>query len=404
MMDFSVILINVGVYTAPSIVALLTSMIAFVKFYEDKQLEVLASVNSEILLVMDSASTVDDKLKLIGLLLHKRTFYDRISVYADAYVLGLHDSPRERFIRLTEAGYRKDTKPDQLIDFREGRGPLMREALLSGNAMLNQGKMDFAFFSIIPVGQHVIFNISNNESFPDFFATESHELLLGLMPALRTINDRLIEAGSRMAFALESLRILRGDGRWDMEIGSIFLDINDYSDYVEKYGEAYANFVAQVYLPAICQRVRSWAVREGSTAGDAVYLVCISDLMQDRCPMSDAVYKAIAEILRFVEEEGSEMCRLQGFPAIRLQVGANAGAGTVICDAFQVRTSGAVVTEASRLQKASLPGWTFVHVDLANKWPTYGVLRVEQSELELKKMNRLKGCKVGRKKNTNLVA
>lgn len=403
-MDASVIAANIGVYTAPSLVALLTSMVALLKRNEDRLSEAAVIANTEVLRIVESSATIEEKLNSIGAVLFQNTSYRRFTVYADAYVLGLHDSPQQRLIRLTDTGYRKDISGYRTIDFSDGHGQSMKKALISGEATLSEGAKDHALYSIVPIGQYAVFNISNDSESPPFLAVEGHDLVQRLLPAIRVLSDRLVEYGARMAFAIESLRMLRGDGQWQMDIGCIFIDINDFSDSVEKYGESYAHFVSRVYLPALCQRVRKWAVREGSSGGDSVYLVCIEDLMLEKCSASEAVYRSLHEVMRFSDIEAAEMCRLQGFAPIRLQIGANAGTGTVICDAFQVRTSGALVNEASRLQKASTPGWTFVNADLAESWPSEGPLLIERAEHDLKKTMMLRGCKVMRQKLVRNVA
>jgi class 3 adenylate cyclase len=116
--------------------------------------------------------------------------------------------------------------------------------------------------------------------------------------------------------------------------------------------------------------------------------------MQERCLPSEAVYKTIEEIIRFAEVEGAEMCLAQGYSPVRLQIGASAGLATVICDSFQARTSGKVVNQAARLQKAGQPGQVFVHTDLVKQWPTEGSLRSDVAQDELKKTRRLTGHRV----------
>ena len=184
--------------------------------------------------------------------------------------------------------------------------------------------------------------------------------------------------------------MLRGDGSWAEEIGCIFLDICGFDDKIEMYGEPFGRFVSQIYLPALCHRVRRWAVREGNSAGDAVYLICIADLMQEKCSISEAVERTLADILSFFDGAGAEMCRAQGYPVITFQIGASAGEATVICDSFQVRTSGRVVNQSARLQQSGQPGTTLVHADLVERLQrNNSLLRFGPRQEDIKKTRRL---------------
>jgi hypothetical protein len=293
-----------------------------------------------------------------------------------------------------EYGYLKDTVQDRIIDLREDQGIWMKKALDGGHPSLIKSCFDKAWFSNIPLGAHAVLNLSDSIDRPAFLATESHDLVQSALPALQSISEQLVEYGARIGFALEVLRLIRGDGTWSEEVGCIFIDDNGYDDSLQRYGEPYGQFLTKIYLPALCQRVRKCCVREGSPSGDGVYLVIISDLMQERCPPAEAVYRAIEEILRFTQNEGAEICAAQGYEPVRLQIGANAGMATVICDAFQVRTNGATVNIAARLQAAGQPGQILVHAELARLWPKDGNLSIDAPVPELKKTRRLTACRV----------
>jgi len=390
-MDISVTLFNSGAYMAPSVVALVAVLIALLKRSEDFRSAHTEDAARIILRLIAGPGAIDDKLRAIGSLMSEHTHFSRISVYADAFVFGLHDIPKERFVRLMDAGYRKETSKDRVIDFNDGRGALMRDALASLTPRLRQGSHDSAWFTNIPLGNHAILNLSDDSTQPDFLASESHELILRVLPALQTIGDKLAEYGTKLTYALEGLRLVRGDGTWNEEIGAIFLDLNYYADNMERYRDPYGKFITTIYLPALCQRVRKWAVREGNSAGDAVYLICIRDLMHEPLPVSDAVYRTLVEILRFTVEEGAAMCRAQGYEVISLQIGANIGLANIICDQFQARTSGNIVNEASRLQKAAGVGQTFVSAEVVKGWPAEGPLAFEEARNDLVKTKKLNG-------------
>jgi class 3 adenylate cyclase len=397
LVDVGVLYINKGPYTAPAAVVLMTLGVAYLRREAILRYERIDASNSSVLQLISGAGPVDIKLKAVGSLVQQHIHYKRYSTYVDAYVVGMYDRPYERFIRLAEGGYDKDTSADKEISFSDGRGIIMQQALSSQSPQLGYGK-DHAWYSVIPLGQHAVLNLSDDRVVPHFLAAESHEFMVYTLPALKMLNESLTEFGARMSYALEVLRLIRGDGTWTEEIGCIFLDANNFADGLEKFGEPFGRFITTKYLPSLCKRVRRWAVREGNAAGDAVYLICIHDLMQDQCTPAQAVYNAIEEILNFVDTDGAQMCIAQGFPAVRLQIGASAGMASLICDDFQVRTSGKVVVEAARLQKSGQPGQTLVNADLAHRWPKDGALTVDAPFAELKKTRRLNACRVYLKK------
>lgn len=398
LVDISSVIFNKGPYLAPAVVALMTVFIAVLKRYEDERLRSIETVSAEALRIINGPSGIESKLRELGLLFSLKTSFQRVSVYADAFVLGSHDRPHERFVRVMEYGYLKDTSNDRIIDFDEQKGTWMKQAIDSSIPQLTRSKFDGAWFSNVPLGTHAILNLSDAYDRPAFLANESHDLVTRVLPALESISDRLVEYGARMGFALEILRLTRGDGTWTEEIGCVFIDVNGYDDNLQKFGEPYGKFLTAVYLPALCQRVRKWCVRESSARGDGVYLICIADLMQERCNPPVAVYRTLEEILRFVSADGADMCAMQGYEPVRIQIGANAGVAHVICDSFQVRTNGATVNIAARLQAASQPGQTLVNIDLAKLWPGDGALTIDEPFAELKKTRRLSACRVHLKK------
>jgi hypothetical protein len=389
LVDLIVIILNRGVHLAPSFVTLMALLMLKLKIDEDLRHEFVDRAKMRLLGLINATSSIEERLKEIGKYILEQTTFRRVSVYLDGFVLGLHDTPLEVFVRLYEWGYKKDTQAHSKIDFRESRGKLMQLALRSGMPQLKKGLIDKAWFVNCPFGSHAILNLSNETSSPDILAFESFELIQQLNPILDQIKPQLVEIGAKMSFVLESLRLIRGDGEWNETIGCIFLDINYYDDHLRKYGESFGRFVSQIYLPAICQRVRKWAVRENAAAGDSVYLICIQDLIQDSSPISEAVYHTVAEIMKFVSHEGAQMCLAHGYEPVQVQLGASSGSATIICDSFQVRTNGSVVNEAARIQKAAPVGGTFGESSLVSSWSQEGVLSFGPELNELVKTKRL---------------
>jgi hypothetical protein len=211
------------------------------------------------------------------------------------------------------------------------------------------------------------------------------------------LDEQIVQQGIRHSFALETLRRKLGDGVFDVELGSIFLDINYYADQLAVLKNPYGVFVATVYFPALLRKLRPWAVRELGR-GDELYLVCLKELIQRDCSVPLAVHQTIIEILKFQEEEGAALCAAEGFERLRLQVGASYGMAQVICDLDQVRTEGEIVVEAARLQKAAPVGGVLVSSPLTELWPKTGALAIGPSLTDLKKKTRLSAKSVQLKK------
>lgn len=365
--DTSVIFLNFGVYTGPAILPLMTAIVIIIRYVDLQRNEAIERSTSAVLQLISGPGSLENKLSSLGELVQRFTHYSRYSTYVDCFVLGMHDRPNERFVRLAEGGYGGKVV-EKTIDFSEEHGKQMKLAIDSCKPVHSIGKIDHAWYSVVPLGSHAVLNLSDSFRSPAFMAFESHQFLVRSFQVLQIIDSYLKNFGSRMSYAFEVLRLLRGDGEWTEEIGCMFIDINGYDSGMMTHQDFYGKFITQTYLPALCQRVRKWAVKEGNSSGDSVYLVCVKDLMQDDCTISDGLYHTLVEILRFASEEGAQMCKSQGYSPIRLQIGVNAGLATITCDQFNARTSGNTVNEAARLQKAALPGSAYIHASLSAVW------------------------------------
>lgn len=389
--DLVINFINMGPYSAPAAVVLVTLAVGIIRRSSILRDNKLATSTSTLLQVIGSSPSIEIKLKAIGPLMSQFVHYSRYSVYIDAFVLGMHDRPFERFVRFSEQGYNKNTNLDKLIDFSEDRGLVMKKAIESGSPQFAKGN-DNAWHSVIPLGKHAVITLSDDQEQPRFLAAESHEFLLRSFPALQMIHNGLADFAVRMAYALEVLRLVRGNGEWREEVGSIFLDVNGFDDQIRIYKDPFGKFLTKTYLPALCQQVRKWMVREGNIKGDSVNLVCIQDLMQEKVSVSEGTYRALTEILHFVDNNGADMCRSQGYDPIRLQTGVNLGTATVVCDEFNVRTTGNLINETARLQAAARVGTTFVSIQAIQRWPTDGPLEfAPEDERDLAKSRFLSG-------------
>jgi hypothetical protein len=389
--DLVINFIKIGPYSAPAAIVLIALALGIIRrssILRDYEIE---TSTSTLLQLVASSSSVEMKLKGIGPIVSQFVHYGRYSVYMDAFVLGMFDRPSEQFMRLSDKGYKENTLPDKLIDFSENRGLVMKKAIESGRTQFAKGR-DKAWYSVVPLGKHAIITLSDDREAPQFLAVESHEFLLRSYPALQMIHVGLADFAVRMAYALEVLRLIRGHGEWNEEIGYIILDVNHFDDQIRLYKDPFGKFLTVTYLPAICQHVRKWMVREGNSKGDSVNLVCIKDLMQENIAIAEGTYRALTEILSFVEHEGADMCRAQGYEPIRLQIGVNLGNAIIVCDEFNVRTTGNLVNETARFQGAARPHTAFVSMTAINSWVTDGPLEfTSKNECDLVKSRFLEG-------------
>jgi class 3 adenylate cyclase len=392
--DLITVYVNFGSYPAPVLSAFITVLVLMLKIHSDKLDQLIETVSSKVWLILESTSSVDQKLATLTGLISKYMSFPASSAYLDAYILGMHDVPNKKFIEIYSSGDGPFSADKKVIVFDEGFGNQMRQALEQGNPQLKLSSLDNKWYVNLPLGDHAIMNFTGLDKHCSLLGSEGLELCARVYPALQSINHQLTEFAARMAFDLETLRLIKGDGSWSEHLGMIFIDINHFSDNCEKYKDPYALFVTQLYFPAMCQRVRKWAVREGSTKGDGAYLLCIKELMQENCTIPEAVYNVVLELMKFVRNEGADICVSQGYDPIKVQIGANAGIATVICDAFQVRTIGNLVTETARLQQSAPPGGTLVHMNLIDQWPKQGDLRYSSEQREIVKTKRLRACQV----------
>ena len=161
---------------------------------------------------------------------------------------------------------------------------------------------------------------------------------------------------------MQKLRSKRGDGRWDEEFGSIFVDINDYSKYADAYGNPFTSFISDVYIPAFIKAVSKYAVSE-HVAGDEIYFIVTRDLLDENTSLRTGVLETLSLIDSFVYREGAALCSGAGFPSLVTSVGLTVGTGTIISDSISVRTTGKLVNHAKRLQEEAGQGNILVSLE-----------------------------------------
>lgn len=367
-LDCMIVLLNTGVYATPVVLSVIAALTAIVNSRAEAQTIRLHRAVSEIAEILRRDCPLPQAVGQVALIMHMQTKFSRLSVYLDSYCLGTDSRPGQNFVRILESGYRKSTAEDSSISVREGRGLKMYEAITERKPLLRRSISDKASFINVPIGPHVCLNLSDDGYKPDYVAEQSFAVVEELHAVLGGLADRFVEYGARTNVALERLRSEKGDGIWPVDMAAIFVDVCDFSHLTEQFGQPFAEFVSGTYLPALCRYVCDWAVREYSR-GDEVYLVCLSGVTPGSSEVLTSCISCLGLLEEFADRVGSTLCHGSGFPTLQLSIGANIGKASLICDSFQVRTTGDMVNEASRLKDAAGKGEILVHKNLADLFP-----------------------------------
>jgi class 3 adenylate cyclase len=309
--------------------------------------------------VIQKHINIKELLKELSRTSKENSHFTRVSCYIDGFYLGQSAAPIQEFYRIMELNYIKDTSRDAVISFLDGRGQIMKEAFEKNDMIFRRGQ-DKAWFCVLPVGKHACINLSNHSQEPAYLAHESAVILRRLLPSLRVLDSRFMEIEMMQGIALQKVRANRGHGQWNEEIGSIFLDINDYSKHSENYGKDFNIFVSATYIPALVKIVSHLAAFE-SLIGDEVYLVVLKDVFSSELSTTDATFQAVSLIDDFVYAAGAELCRKSGYQMITLSIGVNVGVAAIISDSFRVRTTGRVINEAKRMLDEAGKAGILVH-------------------------------------------
>lgn len=374
----------------PWMIAVATIVLTYVRYGETARRERVELATTRILGAIEASSDLRSTLDTLARLVADETHFRRVSAYIDAFCLGREDSPGRSLIRVMDKGYRKDTSMDAVIRFDEGRGACMREAMNGGKAALRRGGRDGAWFTVVPLSRMACINFSDDRESDAELAHESLEVLTRLQPALSVLDSKLADLASRQGHALERLRSVYGDGKNEVEAGAVFTDISDYSVLTERYGAAFANFVASVYFPALVKSLASLAVPE-FVRGDELYMLSLKEFLPQGVTPREAAVRTAAAVRAFASAEGARLCADHGLPALKLSTGANAGKAWLVTDPIKVRTAGQVVNDAKRLQEAAPSGGLLIHASLAETARALGIAAGEPAPVLVKK-NLIMAC------------
>lgn len=383
--DFVSLWSSLGAYNAPMMVGFI--VIAFSNLRREENASTLRrSMNiSKILRFARSNASLKDTLAHIAAVTSDESRMLRASAYIDQYGLGIGSEPMRRLERVMEFGYKKDTSKDRVIDTKDGRGLVMIEAMRAGVPILRVGR-EGAWYLVVPIGKHAFINLSDDRARSSHLAYETLAAMNSIKPALDSVESRLQHASVQSRFAINILRERRGPGSWEETIGSVFLDVSQYSKLSEIYGNAFTKFFSNNYLPALIKAASDHLTIE-FTRGDEVYFCVTKDLLKDES-INMAVIRGIKRIFRFVSNEGRDLCALEGFSAIRARVGANVGKATLVVNDLEVKTLGHTVNIAKRLQEEATDIRPLVCVELAADASSEG-FAIGESVIVLVKENKV---------------
>lgn len=347
MIDYFSLKGAVGIYVAPSVVVLLSTITWYLREQERATAIRIATVAEKIAKSIETNEPVTAVLKMMMQMSRNETKFERASAYIDAYLVGASETPGKEFMRIGEYGYRKQTHQDLFINFREGRGTKMRTALSQNRTLLERAS-DGSWYLIIPIGKNACINLSDVDARKAYTAHENQSVINRILPSLSSLELKFGELGVRQGAALQKLRGKRGDGTWDEEIGCIFIDINDYSVLTDSYGEAFSGFITKTYIPGLIRTLSTTAAPE-HVSGDEVYFVVSKDLLPKNMSVVDGTFASLQAIDKYIYVDGARICSEAGFPKVSVSIGLNVGVSTIICDEYGVRTAGKEVNDTKRL-------------------------------------------------------
>jgi class 3 adenylate cyclase len=347
--DTGSIWLATGSPLAPALLLFICAHLIYINHYNRLRSEKLEFASARILTLLDSNIPVRELVSQIASILSEEIHFKRVSAYVDAFCVGSREHPHQVFIKTLEYGYDGIANMDPSVVFDQSRGKVMLEALTSQKSILRQGRTDQAWFAVLPIGKHVCFNFSDDTPRSSDLAFESIEILSRLKPALIPLDHHLVALGLEQKTSLQKLRSLKGDGSWDIEAGSIFVDVNNYSVGAEEFGLRFTEFVSNLFFPSLVKALGEYAVPE-HVVGDEAHFLVLQEFLEKDVDTSRGVMRALQALDAFIYGDGAHLCVRNGFEALTVSVGVNIGTINLVCDGISARTSGRVINEAKRLQ------------------------------------------------------
>ena len=181
-----------GAYTAPTVIMLLCATAFYVRSLERKKVLAIESAVQEILSVAESKLPIEKIIGEIASIAKNQTKYSRASAYVDGFCIGASESPGKMFFRVMDSGYNEDISRDAVINFNDGRGKFMMEAIKSGKPVLGFGPNSI-WFLVVPIGTHAVINLSDSQPKSSITAFESEEIIQKILLPLRSLDHRKLK-------------------------------------------------------------------------------------------------------------------------------------------------------------------------------------------------------------------
>lgn len=387
--DWTVLMVGIGIYTAPVAATFASIAVIWVIFNEFKIDNIVKNLNSRIFQIIEDSSSGTEALKAVSNLIQQYTGFDRLSCYLDNSLQGYSNNKMEIFSRIHENGYLKDTTKDKSIIFNDNRGTLMKKALQSGRPIKGIGEQDQSFYVVTPIGQFACLNFSNKKIKSNLNNFENYEIIKRTGEALTALKNKLQLESNLNLNTIEKLRSSYKPGTYTKNIGAIFIDIDNYSKFLEVYGNNFSEFISSDYLPSLARYLHSFAIPESIKSDEILfYVIDQSENLNDiNVNATDSTFIALNRLLDFINNPGAQMCQNSGYPNISFHIGVATGSGELIIDEFTVRIAGTAQTKAFRLLKSTSKQQIFLEYsdDLESKLGKHSITILRKGSVLEKK-------------------
>ncbi|MBI2519012.1 MAG: hypothetical protein HYV97_01285 [Bdellovibrio sp.] len=377
---------SLGVYTAQTMIAVIALCVFYFTNKSEMKVGLKISAMTRILDSIYNSKNIKESLVEVGTILLERSGFSRLSIYVDDYCFGLNTQLGNKARRIYEFGYEKDTSIDSQIDFLTGKGGKMVESSKQGNITLQKGD-DNSYYCIIPIGSVAWINLSDNKYKSNFHILESETSIKSIMSNLGVFSEKLIEYALKESYSIEKIKSSFGIGEHKLILGSVFIDIIDYSYNNHKYGaqdNEYVKFVDKVYFPALIKSVLKYAIPE-RFEGDEIYLIVTDKLNNNFENIAQRSALVVEEIVKFINTDGAVLCSKKGYPPISMSISLNVGEANLVCDQYSIRSSGASVNISSRLLQVCPKGKIMVSNSLAERFLNLSLKKKKEINLFVKK-------------------
>jgi hypothetical protein len=343
-------------YSFPTLLAFLLGSITLLKISSLKLKEKIIRLNHLISNEINCStknSEIQSILTNISSALLTSSPFNRVSIYIDSFTLGEHVNKGIVFKRIGSMGYRDDSDFSEKLIMGKGTNRFMDAVLQAqGIEPFSKSLGDKGGLALLPLGPGACINFSSLKNVTKKKIYEFHSLLSMLQPVLLPILDKIENSSLQRQETIENFRFSLGVGSHQRLFGSIFIDIDNYYELSENYGNHFTNFISQEYLPLCAKSVKNYCKAE-SLMGDELTLWVFKESYSGGESIYNVVSIAISLIKNFQENEGHLACQRYGLPDVTMKMGAAVDTGFINIDQFSVRISSHSASVAARLLSAA---------------------------------------------------